>query len=235
MTTIKELYPDLAWEHVRALALFIATERNAVVDVNKVYSREWWGLACLACNVVRDRVRDVAESVEYPWLEYIPERGLAYTAVVDRAPLRIQPDVPEIRESMPGERLLMRGGQEAHASQGTLPCQETLFPLSKDDGSLVLRLEVTHPRAMPVEQIVMYLFDENSGVALDKEVVYQAAAAVSDQSDAAASGVPVMPDGQQTELPTNVISLARPAQDVDLTGQFVFHEDIKKEAKDGAE
>ncbi len=159
MTYIKDQYPALSMDHVRLLAQLVAMARNGVVAINKIYRKAGWGLACLCCNVVRDMVKDADASGEYPWLRYIGEKGLAYTVVVDGVPLRIQPDVEEIRVAMAGERALLSA------------CQELLFATSEQDGVL-LRLEVLQRPGDQVRQITLFLFEEHSGATLDCVIVY---------------------------------------------------------------
>lgn len=202
---IKELYPSLSWEHVRSLALTVATERNAATDITKVYSKQRWGVGCLLCQVVKDKIHDLDKSGEYPWLKYLPEIGMAYTVVVDGAPLRIQPDIDEIRGVMSNELGTI---QAARPTQATLFSTDALYPMQRDE--LILRLEITQQPAKHVDLIALYLFDAHSGTTLDREVVYDVA-------------------------PSQVISLTRSAQDVDLGGMFAFHADNDQGAKDGGE
>ena len=88
---------------------------------------------------------------------------MGYTVLVGGIPLRVQPDIDEIREVLPGER---------HAMEIASP-QSSLFPDDGEAGAL-LRLEVAQRPGEPVDNVALYLFDERTGVTLDCEVLYRA-------------------------------------------------------------
>jgi hypothetical protein len=212
MDQMRRLYPGLSIDHVRALADIVAVERNGVLSVNEVYRSARWGVACLSYDVPRLAIRQLTEEGGHPWLRYIKENGTGYAVAIDGVPLRIQRDEPEIRNVLPGERAVMRE-------------QLLLMPGTADPGT-VLRLEISQPTGQPVDTITLYLFEEDTGVTLDSEVVYtrhDAATATADDGSPGGSA------------PTGAIVLPfvrrAPAQDADPKTRFTF--DDPDAVKDG--
>jgi hypothetical protein len=204
MDEIRRLYPGLSMDHVRTLADIVAAERNGVLSVNKVYSSARWGVACLSYDVPRLAIQRLAEEGGHPWLRFIKENGTGYAVAIDGTPLRIQRDEPEIRNVLPGERAVMRE-------------QLLLMPGTADPGT-VLRLEISQPAGQPVETVTLYLFEEDTGVTLDSEVVYKrqkAATGVADESlsRSPSTGANVLPFVRRTQ-----------AQDVDPKTRFTFND-----------
>lgn len=156
MQEIQQRYPHLSFEWVRVLAHHIVEERNAVAAVNQVFADSGWGLACLACQVVRKKVEALARDSTYPWLRYVAEKGMAYTVLLDGVPLRIQPDVEEIRDVMSAERSAMNA-------------QMSLFG---DEAETILRLEVSQRPGQAVDLVTLFLFREKTAETLDSFVVY---------------------------------------------------------------
>ena len=212
MDQIRRLYPGLLMDHVRALADIVASERNGVLSVNKVYSSARWGVACLSYDVPRLAIRKLAEESGHPWLRYIRENGTGYAVAIDGVPLRIQRDEPEIRNVLPGERAVMRE-------------QLLLMPGTADPGT-VLRLEISQPAGQPGDTITLYLFEEDRGVTLDSEVVYK-------RADTAAGTAGDGSPGGSTPAGAIVLPFVRraPAQDADPKTRFTF--DDPDAVKDG--
>jgi hypothetical protein len=171
MDLIRRRYPDLTLQNLQKLAEIVALERNAVVEVNKIWDECGWGLGCLACDVVLHRIKALAATGALPWVGFKNEKGKAYLVTVDGAPLRIQPDIPIIRQAMERER-------DALASRR--PVQALLFPEMPPSSDEVLRLETMQTTGKPVSLITLYLFDEQTGATLDSVVVYSAAEAADD-------------------------------------------------------
>lgn len=203
MDEIARRYPSLSLDHVRELAAVVALERNAVATINQLYRGAPWGLACLACQAVKNKIENLDEGGAHPWLRYVREAGMAYTVVVDDVPLRVQPDIDDIRDVMPGERAAMLG------------MRTQLQLLSEPDPNAILRLEVAQRPGDPVATITLYLFNEGTGITLDSEVVYRrpegSASAANETPPSFSPGAAVVP-------------LARPAQDADPTTRFEFED-----------
>jgi hypothetical protein len=195
MKLILERFKDFSPENLVELTRMVVNERNAVSQVVKPYKECSVGVALLACQAVRNAVARRAASGEVPWLTFRGGAGLAYTVLLDRVPLRIQPDVPEIRDVLPEERLALG-----------LCLQGQLFP---DDTSpnAVLRLEVAQKPGRPVDEVFIYLFDPHTGATLDRALVYEGSTgAYFDTAPLAASA-----DDADT---TNVYQFKKPSNDV---------------------
>lgn len=169
MGLIVDRYPALSMPKLRQVAGIVATERNAVVEVNKLWKGCTWGLGCLCCQAVLRKLESIAQTSGFEWLGFKREIGMAYTITVDGIPLRIQPDIEEIREVMPNER-------EALERLRPRPVAGLLFDLPPI-ASEILRLETTQTAGRPVSMVTLYLFDEHSGRTLDSELLYSPNAA----------------------------------------------------------
>jgi hypothetical protein len=173
MREIGRLYPALRREHLESLAAIVAAERNAVADVNKVFSSAAWGIACLYYQVVKDKLESLHDSGVHPWLRYVKEKGLAYTILVDGAPLRTQPPGDEIRDVMDGEWIAIREQTSLFAEGG--------------NPNAILRLVVSQRAGMPVRSATLFLYDKHTGIELDSVQLYN-------------SDVTVTRDGQTAEI-----------------------------------
>lgn len=202
MDEITRRFPTLRFDHVRELAAIVVEERDSVALLNRVYRGAAWGLACLGCEVVKDRIERLHYEGSHEWLRYVKEAGMAYTVVVDEVPLRVQPDIEDIRDVMPGERAVMMRGQ-----------MSLLQPES--DPKAILRLEVAQRSGEPVDAVTLYMFEEMTGTMLDSEILYQRGAG-SAGTGTPNSGAPLSPMGGE------VLRLTRPAQDADPTQRFAF-------------
>jgi hypothetical protein len=206
MGEITRRFPSLSLEHVRTLSEIIAIERNAVALVNRPFKRARWGMGCMLCDVVKQKLDRASRDGAYPWFRYVPELGNAYTVVIGSVPLRVQPEVDDIRDVMPGERRAM----DTMRSQFLWPEQNATY-------DLVLRLEIDQRPGEPVDTITLYLLNLGTGETLDSEKVYVRPGAAGGAFDDA----PMAP----------VLPLARAAQDVDVRSRFAF--DDNDEVKDG--
>ena len=166
MELIRLRYPSLSLERLRELAAIVVAERNAVVEINRVWSQCPWGLGCLCCEAVLRKIQSIAGKPPYEWLEFEQEIGMAYTTKVDKVPLRIQPDIDVIRAVMPGER---------QALDQFRAVQRSLFPGMAPTRSEILRLETMQRPGAPVSQVTLYLLNELTGAILDRELLYSAA------------------------------------------------------------
>ena len=216
MDEILRLYPGLSIDHVRALADIVVAERNGVRSINEVYGSARWGLACLSYDASRVAIRRLAEEGSHPWLRYIRENGTGYAVTVDGTPLRIQRDEPEIRNVLPGERAVMRA-------------QLLLMPGEVDPGT-VLRLEISQPAGQPVDTVTLYMFEEDTGVTLDSEVVYR-------RVDAASETAPDSLLDESARTGGIVLPFVRPApaQDADPKTRFTFNDPDAVKDGDGDE
>lgn len=200
MGEIKTRFPLLSFAHLGELANVIACHRNFVTDVMKVFKRIPWGKGCTAYDVVRDHLQQLDVQGTKPWLRFISEKGLAYTLVIDGVPLRVQREMEEICDVMPGELIAQ---------------QRALFPSEFDADPIVLRLEVSHRAGHYVDTISLCLFNTRTGDTLDQEIVYAASSGAA-LADAPVEGV--------------VVPLARPADEPDITNFFTFPaNDLAKE------
>lgn len=202
MDEIARRFPGLRFDHVRELAAIVAVERDAVAVINRVYRGAAWGLACLGCQVVKNRIERLDDDNTFEWLRYVKEAGMAYTVVVDDVPLRVQPDIEDIRDVMPGERAVMLRGQMNLLT-------------SEPDPKAILRLEVAQRPGESVDAVTLYMFEEETGILLDSEIVYRRDTG---SANATNTATPLAPAGGE------VLPLARPAQDADPTNRFVFDE-----------
>jgi len=207
MDEIGRLFPGLVFDHVRVLADVVAVQRNLVREVNRVFGPARWGQGCMAYDWARVFIKQLAQDGDYRWLEYIQENGTGYTVRVDGAPLRIQRDEPEIRSVLPGERAAML---------------QLLMPVpGMADPGVVLRLEITQPSGKPVEMIVLYLFEEETGATLDSEIVYQLPDADSGATDLPPTGSNAIGLGSAG---AKILPFVRPGQDADPTTRFKFND-----------
>jgi hypothetical protein len=169
MPTIAETFPGLRMDHLRVLVELEVTQRNAVAallgglqpDIDMALSQ---GIA--NCQAMRGQYALLAqrqvESSER-WLQFFPGRGLAFCVLVDRVPMRVQPDVPEIRDALPEERKAL----------ADLEAQVSMF--SGFPGvSGVLRLEVAQQQKRPVDTIGLYFLDDATGAVFDHVPLYDA-------------------------------------------------------------
>ena len=172
MGLIAERFPELSLQHLKLLAGIVAQERDAVVKVNRLFKTCGWGLGCLCCEAVLRKTSLLAGTASYPWLGFTREQGQAYTLTVDTVPLRVQPDIEEIRSSMPGE---------AQAMAKIRPVQGLMF--DEPSRAEVLRLETTHATGQLVSAVTLYLFNENTGTTLDAIPLYSSSSAANESSD----------------------------------------------------
>jgi len=169
MGLIERRFPQMSVPHLKELAGLVATERNAVVRVNRMFKESTWGLGCLCCEAVLRKVGHLAGTATYPWLGFTREVGMAYTVTVDKVPMRIQPDGDEVRPMMPGEAIAL------HKLRAV---QTSVFDVASAHD--VLRLETTQMAGQLVSDITLYLLNENSGVTLDRIPLYSSAESSSD-------------------------------------------------------
>lgn len=167
MGLIAETFPTLDLDHVRTVAGIAVRERNdiaALKNIKPIYGKVAWGSGCFACDVVLATLHELAVAKTYDWLEFRHEIGKAYTILICGVPLRIQPDVPEIRELMP------------HEHQAMVQLTLALFgPLEEPKPSYVLRLEVKQRTGQDVDTVTLFMFDERSGKTLDELDIYNRA------------------------------------------------------------
>ena len=162
MKRILAYFPRFSPEKLVILTRLVVTERNAVAQVIKAYRDCALGVGVLACQVVRNAVMRLAASDEAPWLTFRRAPGLAYTVLLAGVPLRIQPDVPEIRDVLPDERAALN-----ECLQGELFPEET--------PKVVLRMEVAQRPGRPVDQVFINLVDPAVGTSLARVLVYDGA------------------------------------------------------------
>ena len=201
MGQIRQTYPALL-DNAPTVAGIVADQRNLVLKVNKCFPRARWGYACMAYDVTLGHFQQLVEDGTYPWLAFIPEIGKGYAIQIEGVPLRIQKDDPEIRNVLDGERAAMR--------------QMCLRLPGSAAAGTVLRLEITQPRGQPVETIALVLYEEDSGVALDSEVVYR--------RPAASTGTNDLPSTGPSPTGATVLPFVRPAQDADPKTRYRFND-----------
>lgn len=160
MSSIPERFPRFSLAKLVTLTELVVRERNAVGEINSIYKDCGLGFAILACQVVRKAVERRALSGEHEWLRFVGGAGLAYTVLLDGVPLRIQPDVPEIRDVLPAEEVALQRG-----------VQSLMFPADPSSGA-VLRLEIDQQAGKAVASVILYMLDPISGATIDRIAVY---------------------------------------------------------------
>lgn len=192
---IHERFPGLSMDHLRSVAKEVVAQRNVVAELNKPLRLCTLGLAVLGCEATKVRFAQLELEGRTSWLRFLRGPGLAYVLVLGGVPLRIQPDCPEIRMTLPAERKALR---ELASGQGQL--------FEEPPSWEVLRLEVAQRPAQAVDALDLYLFNEATGETLDRIQVYSKAAGYI--GDAA-----MMKRPAQTPSLDNVFKL-RPSNDV---------------------
>jgi len=161
MNAIRKRFPRLSIPLLVELAKLIVRERNAAAATNQLHRDCRLSLALLGCEVVRRALAKLDPSVG---IGFYPGAGLSYVVTLgEGVPLRVQPDIPEIREVLPAEAAALGWG-----------VQSQLFPDDQSTSS-VLRLQVAQSAASPVASISLLLVDPVLGTTLDHVLVYNAA------------------------------------------------------------
>ena len=161
MDEISKRYPGLVVDNLRTACAVLVTERNAVASDNKERTHCGLGLALLQCDAVRSRFEILSRTGTFPWLRYVRGPGLAYVVVLNGVPMRVQPDIEEIRVATDVELAIV----------AEMRTQLQMF--NKTYQGDVLRLEVLQPRGEPVARVILYLFNEDSGDTIDQFTVYE--------------------------------------------------------------
>ncbi len=159
MSQIADQYPDLSSERLETVANRIACIRNGVSDVTESLSHCGWGFACTACEATMKDL--LVWQRNHSWLRVLPEQGMAYTILIGKTPLRVQPESAKVRPVMPGER------------QALSELSPTLSLFSEEFRSQnVLRLEVAQRPGHRVARIAACLIEMPSETLLDSWTIY---------------------------------------------------------------
>jgi hypothetical protein len=161
MEQIQSFYPDLSPERIDLVANRVVAARNGVSKVNQCYSKQNWGVACLACQVARDDLLAVSAAGTYEWLKVQPEQGMAYTVIIGKTPLRVQPESDVVRPVMSHER----------SALNALAPTMSMFSPEFMPGR-ILRMEVTQQTGNPVSRVAVCLIEERSELIVDTWIVY---------------------------------------------------------------
>lgn len=216
MDRIQSFYPDLTEPRMAVIVKTIVAERDHVAFINGVFGSCAWGLGCLAYE--RAKIGLELISREHGWLRFIAEQGQAYTLLIGTAPLRVQSESDSVRPVMPGERgALLKYGKQV------LPGMEEYVL-----GGAILRLEVHQRPARPVDRITLFMFDESTGVELDRWVVYQ--------GQSLADAEPANAATESDAIPSNVFGInRRPPETPRLPDPFEGEEEVKANTEDDGE
>lgn len=202
MRPITARFPGFDQEKFVEVTRIVVNQRNAVAKATKMFSQCGLGFAILACDATRTEFRQIERTDEFPWLTYRPHRGLAYTLYVEKIPVRVQPDCPEIRDVLPDE--LEALGKLFGCHSGGLFSQEA-------STHEVLRLEIAQRTAELVEQVDLHFVNAKTGATLDTMNLYRKDVGYS-------SSVTAMQLDPETPDLSNLFSLPPANDDVETSG-----------------